>query len=250
MMLSRALAAAGLLTVAAATENMEFVTYNGQIFTPGFACQLPETLHISLDVTANGQLPLELEEDSSSRIHEITVFLYSYETGRNFTVSNATDSDTVDGLGSVMAQEPGSTVKHINWVWPDCLVGNGQPNSDDSDRGAYNISIRQSFRLNGEEHYTIFDVPISVTNSIEESEDRPPCDILANELLAPEDIDVQEANAVGVFLAPDDATNIEFEYEEAQNDDNENGLGSGATHLSRNWPVQLMPVAGVLFFAL
>lgn len=37
MMLSRALTAAGLLTVASATENMEFVTYNGQIFTPGFA---------------------------------------------------------------------------------------------------------------------------------------------------------------------------------------------------------------------
>lgn len=91
-------------------------------------------------MTANGQLPLELEEDSPSRIHEITVFMYSYETGRNFTVSNATDSDTVDGLGSIMAQEPGSTVKHINWVWPDCLVGNGQPNSDGSDRGAYNVS--------------------------------------------------------------------------------------------------------------
>lgn len=38
-----------------------------------------------------------------------------------------------------MAQEPGSTVKHVNWVWPDCLVGDGAPNNNDSARGAYNV---------------------------------------------------------------------------------------------------------------
>lgn len=83
------------------------------------------------------------------------------------------------------------------------------------------ISIRQSFRLNGENHYTIFDVPISVTNSIEEEEDeRPSCGVLTNELLSPEDIDIEGANEVGVFLAPDDATEIEF-------DDAKNGNGDG-----------------------
>lgn len=84
------------------------------------------------------------------------------------------------------------------------------------------ISIRQSFRLNGEDHYTIFDVPISVTNSIEDDDERPSCDVLTNELLSPEDIDVESANEVGVFLAPDDATEIEFE--DAQKD---NGNGDG-----------------------
>lgn len=54
-------------------------------------------------------------------------------------------------------------------------------------------------------------MPISVTNSIEEDDDRPPCDVLTNELLSPEDIDAEGANEVGVFLAPDDATEIDFE---------------------------------------
>jgi hypothetical protein len=28
-------------------------------------------------------------------------------------------------LGNILKQEPGSTVKHVNWIWPDCLVGGG-----------------------------------------------------------------------------------------------------------------------------
>jgi hypothetical protein len=38
-----------------------------------------------------------------------------------------------------MQQEPGSTVKHVNWVWPDCLVGNGAPENASSARGTYNV---------------------------------------------------------------------------------------------------------------
>lgn len=205
---------------------------------------LQDTLHISLDVTANGQLPLPpLDADSPSQIFNITVFLYSYSTGRNFTVSNGTAAGQDDAsLGNIMEQEPGSTVKHINWVWPDCLVGDGQPEGDDSDRGAYNvshlnavvdlgldkganrssqISIRQNFRLNGEDHYTIFDVPISVTNRIEESDDRPSCDVLTNRLLSPEDIDAESANAVGVLFAPDDATEVDFEEGRGNDDEND-----------------------------
>jgi hypothetical protein len=67
------------------------------------------------------------------------MFLYSYETGRNFTVSNGTESGGGASLGDIMAQEDGSTVKHINWVWPDCLVGNGRPDGEGSDRGDYNV---------------------------------------------------------------------------------------------------------------
>jgi hypothetical protein len=37
-----------------------------------------------------------------------------------------------------MLSEPGSTVKHVKWTWPDCLVGDGQPTGD-SDRGVYNV---------------------------------------------------------------------------------------------------------------
>lgn len=52
---------------------------------------------------------------------------------------------------------------------PDCLVGNGANNgSAGNARGDYNISIHQSYRMNGTNYYTIFDLPISVTNEIDE----------------------------------------------------------------------------------
>jgi hypothetical protein len=131
------------------------------------------------------------------------------------------------------------------------------------------ISIRQRFRLDDEEHYTIFDVPISVTNSIESSNNRPPCDILVNEMLSPEEIDVEAANEVGVLFAPGDATRVEFDEvdggvsslptipfvtrsytDDWQNDGNSednglggprpeaqpsDGLGSGAPGVGRSW---------------
>ncbi|KAH7163026.1 hypothetical protein B0J13DRAFT_27082 [Dactylonectria estremocensis] len=216
------------------TLAQNFTISNGQIFTPGFVVldapqpNTPlggETLHVAIDVTANGQLALPPhDEDDPSQIFNITMFLYSYTTGRNFTISNGTATANNASLGEIMAQESTSTVKHINWVWPDCLVGDGAPDDDDSDRGTYNISIRQNFRLNGEDHYTIFDVPISVTNSIEGDDDRPSCDSLTNELLTYEEVDATAANEIGVLFAPGDATEVETEETEESE-----GLGSGAS---------------------
>lgn len=68
------------------------------------------------------------------------MFLYSRETGRNFTISNGTATLNNNSFGDLMAQEPGSTVKHINWLWPNCLVGDGQPRDANSARGVYNVS--------------------------------------------------------------------------------------------------------------
>lgn len=58
----------------------------------------------------------------------------------NFTITNGTASANNASLGDIMLQEPGSTVKHVNWFWPDCLVGNGQPKNANSARGVYNVS--------------------------------------------------------------------------------------------------------------
>ncbi|KAK1834672.1 hypothetical protein QBC39DRAFT_7973 [Podospora conica] len=196
-----------LLTPSFAQLNFNFTIANGQIYTPGFAilnAPQPGTplggdqMEVSLDVTTNGRMPLPpYPSDSPSAIHNISIFLSSYATGRNFTLTN-----------DAMAQEPGSTVKHVRFTWPDCLVGDGQPTVPDSPRGVYNISIRQNFRLNGENHYTIFDVPISVTNSIPASAARPACDSIANPMLAPEEVDVVGANNLPVMFAPGDATVI------------------------------------------
>ncbi len=109
---------------------------------PRLICIGPDTIEVALDVSANGRLSLPpYAEDSPSRIHNITIFLYSYETGRNFTVTNGTAAADGASLGDIMSSEPGSTVKHVKWTWPDCLVGDGRPETSDSDRGAYNVRI-------------------------------------------------------------------------------------------------------------
>lgn len=103
-------------------------------------------------MTANGKLNLPpYAKDSPSRINDISVFLYSYETGRNFTVAHPREADNDDAHGDLMAQQEGSTVKHINWRWPDCLTGDGQPTDADSDRGIYNVRDNGPRAISGAE---------------------------------------------------------------------------------------------------
>ncbi|KUI67845.1 hypothetical protein VM1G_02646 [Cytospora mali] len=212
--------------------GQNFTISNGQIYTPGFAIlDSPQpgtpmggdTIEIALDVTADGILPLNVAANSPSRINNITIFMYSYDTGRNFTVSNGTATANNASLGEIMQQEPSSTVKHVQWKWPACLVGNGQPTTEDSDRGVYNISIRQNFVMNSTNYYTIFDVPISVTNSIENSTGRADCDSLDNPLLTPAQIDAPAANSVGVLFAPGDSQVVKVQL----NNTDESGQGLG-----------------------
>ncbi|KAF5593603.1 retinal short-chain dehydrogenase reductase [Fusarium subglutinans] len=242
-----------VLLLAGRALGLNFTISNGQIFTPGFVVlDAPQpntplggdTLHVAIDVTANGKLPLPPhDKDDDNQIFSIEMFLYSYMTGRNLTISNGTATANNASLGEIMAQEPGSTVKHINWVWPDCLVGDGEPEGD-SDRGVYNISIRQNFRLNGDDHYTIFDVPINVTNSISEDGDRPSCDELSSDILSPEEIDADAANKVGVLFAPGDSTELEASGEDSKGAvlDSKVAVYAGLTALN---PALLLPL--VLF---
>ena len=149
---------------------------NGRIFTPGLtiiASPQPNTpmggdfLHIALDISGDGALPFPPESNPSAatQFHNITLFLTSTALNKNFTVSNGTTS--TPPLANILQQEPGSTVKHVNFEWPLCLVGDGK-DAQGTARGAYNISIHQSFRLNGSDFYTIFNLPISVTNNIDQ----------------------------------------------------------------------------------
>ncbi|KAL4937322.1 hypothetical protein BDV06DRAFT_215964 [Aspergillus oleicola] len=177
-----------------------FTILNGQIYTPGLAiinAPQPYTplggddLHISIDISGNGHLPLRTETSTPTRFYTLTIFLTSSETERNFTIANGTETgndmwDNADGdrgntgyIGSVLDLEPASTVKHVNWVWPGCFVGEGAGGGD-SARGSYNISMHQAFRLNGTEYYTVFDLPIEVVNRIEEDEARVDCRLLEN----------------------------------------------------------------------
>lgn len=247
-----------------------------------------ELIEVALDVSANGRLPLPpYPQDSPSLIHSIALFLYSYDTGRNFTITNGTATANNASLGDIMFQEPGSTVKHVKWIWPDCLVGDGPQTETGSDRGVYNvslhisscppfsssscrsryqhrpphsppqISIRQSFRLNGVDRYTIFDLPISVTNRIEARADRPSCDALDNPLLPPETIRASADFDVPVLFAPGDATTVQTGAGGAGEEGDGlgptkpgaspgQGLGSGASRIwmgGESW----MCVAGMAF---
>jgi hypothetical protein len=46
----------------------------------------------------------------------------------------------------------------------------------------------QSFRWNGTDYYTVFGLPISVTNSMPENDDRIDCDLLENKLVSATEI--------------------------------------------------------------
>ncbi|KAL2271225.1 hypothetical protein VTJ83DRAFT_596 [Remersonia thermophila] len=239
-------AIAAILLAAGTTSAQSFTIANGQIFTPGLVIvNAPqpgtplggEFIEVALDVTANGRLPLPpYPEDSPSMIHKIDIFLSSYDAGRNFTITNGTASLLGDALGNIMEQEPGSTVKHVKWVWPACLAGDGVQ-ADNKDRGTYNVSIRQSFRLNGQDHYTVFDLPISVTNSIPPSLTRPPCDELDNDLLTPEEIAASSDETVGILFAPGDATVVETVLNGAAT--RRAGLGWAAAGLALGWMMYL-----------
>jgi hypothetical protein len=123
-------------------------------------------LHIAIDVSGDGKLPVPPKslDDPLTQVFNFTIFLTSDSQRRNFTISNMT-TDTPP-FADIMLQESGQTVKHINFEWPDCLVGDGNDDLTTTARGDYNISIHQNFRLNGSSHYSIFNLPISVSNSI------------------------------------------------------------------------------------
>ncbi|ORY10164.1 hypothetical protein BCR34DRAFT_458735, partial [Clohesyomyces aquaticus] len=156
-------------------DTSAFNIVNGQIFTPGLGIILApqpftpmggDFLHIAIDVSGNGKLPVPPRnmDDPLTQVFNITLFLTSNVLLKNFTISNITT--TTPPLANIMDQESGQTVKHINFEWPDCLVGDGKEDIGTTARGEYNISIHQNFRLNGSDHYSIFNLPISVTNSI------------------------------------------------------------------------------------
>ncbi|KAI9730569.1 MAG: hypothetical protein M1834_005810 [Cirrosporium novae-zelandiae] len=119
------------------TAAQNFTIKNGQIYTPGLAIvdspqpNTPEggdTLQVALDVSGNGQLSLDTyDSDATTQFYNITIFLTSTSLENNFTINN--------GTPSIIEQESGSTVKHVNFFWPKCLAGEGTS----GDRGEYNV---------------------------------------------------------------------------------------------------------------
>jgi hypothetical protein len=96
--------------------------------------------------------------------------------------------------------------------------------------------VRQNFRLNETDHYTVFDLPIMVTNRIDADDARPGCDSLTNELLTPEEVDAVAANEIGILFAPDSSTEVDFEDATGKGPEEnpQNGGGNGGSGGNRS----------------
>ncbi|KAF3913671.1 hypothetical protein AA313_de0200303 [Arthrobotrys entomopaga] len=204
------------------SQARSFVIVNGQIYTPGLAivdAPQPFTplggsiLQVALDVSGDGRLPpytyqalpngivpssYDASEGSDNNnnggmkalagtfYQSITIFLSSYANDQNFTISNGTIPPSQwnnSYVAPVLSLEPGSTVKHVNWVWPACLK---------KGLGEYNISIHQSFTYNTSEYYTIFDLPINLVNDLDPSRNPVDCDLLNNPLIPSDELQHSE----------------------------------------------------------
>ncbi|KAL4733971.1 hypothetical protein BDV11DRAFT_175204 [Aspergillus similis] len=246
---------------------MTFTIINGQIYTPGLAiidAPQPYTplggdaLQIAIDVSGNGRLPLsadEDEDDATTEFHSISVFLTSTENERNLTISNETvPSDSESGyVRPVLDLEPGSTVKHVNWVWPRCFVGASSKDGDKDDndggwRGEWNVTLHQAFRWEGQEYYTIFELPISVTNEIQEDEMRVACEGLEN-AFEKESLGVNGGLVAGEPWGEDGTDSDSEEEEEDGDGDGANaavGLGIGGGWRSWGRAALLALVVGMV----
>ncbi|KAI0757124.1 hypothetical protein C8Q80DRAFT_78878 [Daedaleopsis nitida] len=76
--------------------------------------------------------------------NSLEVYLVSSQTNANVTVATGPE---------VLAQEPGSTVKHINWPVPTCLMS-----------GDYNLTIYEASTFNGTGFFAIMPIPVRVQN--------------------------------------------------------------------------------------
>lgn len=206
------------------------------------SCQLLEffylsgvdTLDIAIDVSGNGQLS---NSSLDAEFHHVNLFLTSTDKSKNFTISNGTSSDSDAYVGPVLDLEPSSTVKHVDWKWPNCLVGDGQGGSD-SARGEYNISMHQSFRWHGADYYTVFDLPISVTNSIERSDDRIDCILVENELLESQEVVTSNAS-----LPSQPWINGGGSSTDDENDENEDKTSRGSQLQPEFWQWEMFALA-------
>jgi hypothetical protein len=131
---------------------------NGQFFTPGLAilnAPAPNSQHntggnlpISVDVSGNGRLPPAASLPGSTlrtAFLWLNIFLVSSQTGLNLTVSNGP---------RLLAGEQGSTVKHLNWLIPECVAP-----------GQYNLTYYEGSRINGQTYFSITPTSIFIRGS-------------------------------------------------------------------------------------
>ncbi|KAJ3480935.1 hypothetical protein NLI96_g8011 [Meripilus lineatus] len=134
------------------------VLVNGQIFTNGLAIidsPAPNsTLHagsttsVAIDISGDGRLAQSASipgSGQSTRFDSLEVYLVSYETSLNLTVSQGP---------TLLTQESGSTVKHINWLIDSCVAS-----------GNYNLTFYESSHIQDTAYFIITPLPIEIQNT-------------------------------------------------------------------------------------
>jgi len=131
---------------------------NGQFFTAGLAIgdapQPGSTQHagsdlvLAIDLSGDGKIPQSAFQPGSSmatRYNSLELYLVSAQMNINLTVSN--------GPG-LLTQEPGSTVKHLNWPIPPCVPA-----------GDYNVTYYEGSTINSQDFFSITPLPITIQNA-------------------------------------------------------------------------------------
>jgi len=131
--------------------------FNGQVFTNGLAIvDAPQlnsqldaggNLNIAIDVSGDGRLSPAASTPGSglaTGFSGLDLFLVSFQSQVNLTVS------TGPGL---LTQEPGSTVKHLNWPIPTCIPP-----------GQYNLTLYEESIISDHPFFSITPIPLSINN--------------------------------------------------------------------------------------
>ncbi|KAI0051758.1 hypothetical protein FA95DRAFT_1484931 [Auriscalpium vulgare] len=131
---------------------------NGQVFTNALAivdAPAPQsTFHagsdipIALDISGNGKLPQAAATPGAglaTGFDLLELYLISTQAKLNLTISNGT---------GLLTQEPGSTVKHLDFALPNCVAA-----------GAYNFTVYETSHINNEDFFSITPIPISIENT-------------------------------------------------------------------------------------
>ncbi|THH03228.1 hypothetical protein EW145_g6427 [Phellinidium pouzarii] len=162
---------------------------NGQFFTkalaindspaPGSPQHAGSNLVIAVELSGNGKIPQSAfapGSGASTRYDSLELYLVSSQTDSNFTVSNGT---------GLLTQEPGSTVKHLNWPIPSCVSP-----------GTYNLTYYESSHINNEVRI----VNIYTFENPNKNGDASHCNIISNQLQVQPQAD--SAPTVNPYLDP------------------------------------------------
>ncbi|KAH9854171.1 hypothetical protein C2E23DRAFT_819860 [Lenzites betulinus] len=149
-------AAAALLTSLSRCAYAQTLV-NGQIFTSGLAIvdapapnspmHAGSVTQVAIDISGDGKLDQSASipgSDKSTRFDSLEIYLVSYQTKLNLTVSAGPD---------LLTQEQGSTVKHWNYNVSTCIPA-----------GSYNLTFYEGSHINDEPFFSITPIPVTVMN--------------------------------------------------------------------------------------